>query len=523
MYRYLAALIIFLTLICGCTNYMDIDEGYPHDGEKSYKRVRQAAVAGQFYPGRSEELKLKVNQLLDFVSSREKAADINVKAIIVPHAGYEYSGQVAASAFDLLKGRKIKTAVIICNSHSDYFPGIAVDESDAWKTPLGSVEVDFELAEKIVNNSEIIQFNREVHTSDHTLEVQLPFLQTVIEGSFKIVPIVFGNAENGAYAHLSEALSKYLTPDDLLVISTDLSHYPESEIAREIDEKTLELIKAGDIGELEKHIKKTMERRLQNEQTLCCGIDGVKTLMSLAKEKNWEQAEILQYMNSGDLPGGDKSRVVGYGALVFGNQGKSEKLKVESNITEDLKLLNKDQKKQLLNIAKETVENFVKHRQVSEFDVKDEKLLEKEGAFVTLRFNGQLRGCIGQIAPSAKPLYEVVRDMAVSACSEDYRFKPVSQDELEEIVYEVSVLSAPAKINDWKNIELGRHGVIIKKGSNSGVFLPQVADETGWSLEKFLSELCSQKAGLAADCYRDKDTEILVFRAQVFSEDDNIE
>jgi AmmeMemoRadiSam system protein A len=180
-------------------------------------------------------------------------------------------------------------------------------------------------------------------------------------------------------------------------------------------------------------------------------------------------------------------------------------------------MLNYKEQKELLKIAKETVENFVATGEITEFNITDEKLKLSQGAFVTLTIAGQLRGCIGQIAPAREPLWQVVRDMAIAACSEDYRFNSVSEDELKKLEYEISVLSVPEPIGDWRKIELGRHGVIIKQGGRSGVFLPQVATETGWSLEEFLSELCSQKVGLESSCYKDKNAQILVFTAQVFN------
>ena len=179
-------------------------------------------------------------------------------------------------------------------------------------------------------------------------------------------------------------------------------------------------------------------------------------------------------------------------------------------------MLNSKEQKELLKIAKETVENFVINGKISEFKITNENLKHRQGAFVTLHKDGELRGCIGQIVPNDEPLWQVVRDMAIAACSEDYRFNSVSEDELKKLEYEISVLSVPEPIDDWRKIELGRHGVIIKQGGRSGVFLPQVANETGWSLEEFLSELCSQKVGLSSSCYKDKNAQILVFTAQVF-------
>lgn len=178
-------------------------------------------------------------------------------------------------------------------------------------------------------------------------------------------------------------------------------------------------------------------------------------------------------------------------------------------------LLKDEQKLFLLRIARETVERYVKEGVVTEFDISDNRLKEKEGAFVTLHTDGKLRGCIGQILPSNDMLWKVVRNMAIEAAVHDPRFLPVSMDELPDLEYEISVLSRPEAIDDWRRIELGKHGVIARQGIHSGVFLPQVAIETGWSREEFLSQLCRQKAGLDPDAYLDPDLELSVFTVQI--------
>ncbi|OGF27678.1 hypothetical protein A2303_00415 [Candidatus Falkowbacteria bacterium RIFOXYB2_FULL_47_14] len=178
--------------------------------------------------------------------------------------------------------------------------------------------------------------------------------------------------------------------------------------------------------------------------------------------------------------------------------------------------LSRKQKNILLDIARETVETYVKTGVIPDFDIRDERLNRPEGAFVTLSRNGQLRGCIGLIAPAGEPLWAVIREMAIAAASEDNRFLPVEPEELEDLEYEISVLSAPEPIKDWRKIEMGKHGVIIKSGLRSGVFLPQVAEHFHNNLEAFLSELCAGKAGLPRDYYKEKDALILIFTAQVF-------
>lgn len=476
-----------------------------------YENIRQAGFAGQYYPSDAKLLQEQISEYLAMVG--EKSTIGRVKAIIAPHAGYEFSGRIAAVSLKELRGQKIGTAVIICNSHAEYFNEIAIDNADAWQTPLGTVGIDKDLASKLIVADETIQFNGEVFGLDQTLEVQLPFLQSIIEGDFKILPVYFGNTASSSYQSLTKALVENMGDDDVLVISTDMSHYPAYEEANRIDQETLKKIKTCDIVELEKYEKNILSQQIVGEQTLLCGIDGVKTAMAMAKELNW-QAEIIDYANSGDAIGfGDTERVVGYGAMVFiETENRQQKIDNRKEKVE----LSDEQKEKLLNIAKQTVENFVRNGKISEFNISDERLNWQEGAFVTLKNKGQLRGCIGQILPIDEPLFRVVRDMAIEACSQDYRFNPVSEDELPSLEYEISVLSAPEKIDNWQDVELGKHGVIIKRDGKSGVFLPQVADETGWSREEFLSQLCWQKAGLEPDCYKDKDTEILVFTAQVF-------
>jgi len=466
------------------------------------KEIRPPAVAGQFYPAAAEEITEQINGYLKQASTPPVAGEI--KAIIVPHAGYDFSGQVAAYAFKLLEGVKINTAVLIGNSHTAYFDGAAIDSSDVWQTPLGQVAVDKELADKLIKADSAIKYDASVHGQDHVLEVEIPFLQVVLAGNFKIVPIMLGNKADDSYKKLAKALKDNLGENDVVVVSSDMSHYPKHEDANKIDRGALEKIKSGKVDELEKYVESVENSGVANEQTVLCGIDAVKTLLELARLSGWDKIEVLKYLNSGDVSGiGDKNRVVGYGAVAFAQ-------------IQTAGGLNREQRELLLTMAKETVESFVTTGQAPEFDVTDERLKQKQGAFVTLTKNGQLRGCIGQIVPTDEPLWQGVREMAVAACSEDGRFNPVEKSELDELEYEVSVLSAPEAIDDWKKIELGKQGVIIRKGGRSGVFLPQVATETGWTLEEFLGQLCSQKAGLSPSCYKDKDTEIQIFSAQVF-------
>ena len=472
------------------------------------KNIRQPAVAGQFYPAEPDKLKAEIEKFLKQATSSPWTGE--VRAMMVPHAGYDFSGPVAADGYKLLTGRKIKTVVLIGNSHQAYFSGLAIDTNDVWQTPLGSVAVDKALANKLISADDAIKFNGQPHQSEHSLEVQLPFLQTVLAEGFKIVPILFGNEPGDDWQKLAQALAKNLGPDDLVIASSDMSHYPADQDAQKIDRATLEKIKAGRVTDLEQYISQTEAKNIANEQTLLCGAEAVKTMVALAQAANWQESEIIQYADSWQTSKMDESRVVGYGVVAFAKI-KNEKQKIKNDE------LNEQQQKELLKIVKETVESFVTNGKVLEYDLTDERLNQHQGAFVTIYKNGLLRGCIGLIEPSDKPLWQVVRDMAMAAASQDQRFSPVTEDELPSLRFEVSVLSVPEKIDDWHKIQLGRDGVIIRKGFRSGVFLPQVATETGWSKEEFLAQLCWQKAGLAPDDYKSKDVELDVFTAQVFS------
>lgn len=493
---------------------------------KTKKIIRPAAVSGQFYPADQELLSRTINDYLADApaAALDSAATGTVKIILAPHAGYDYSAPVMAAAYKILIGQKIKRVYLIGNSHRSYFSGISLDDSAAWKTPLGQVAVDTKKVAELTAVSPLIKADRAAHLNDHILEVQLPFLQTVLGSDFKIVPLLFGSNDNDDYAVLAAVLADNLEDGDLLVISSDMSHYPLYETANKIDRQTLELIKNKDLAGLERQAQEAV-RNETGEETILCSLEAVKTGLVLARQLNLTP-QILVYKNSGDTLFGDKKAVVGYGAVIFTEDGtavfgqmaaasREETRDLGKNLSKE-ENLTKEEQEILLNIARESVENYVKNHKIPDFKVKEERLTNSQGAFVTIKKQGELRGCIGKIT-AKDSLWQVVRDMAIAAATEDDRFIPILENELKNLTYEISVLSVPTPLSDWRQIKLGRDGVIIKKGLNGGVFLPQVAAETGWNLEEFLSQLCRQKAGLAPDCYKDDPAvELSVFQAQVF-------
>jgi len=505
--------------------------------------IKEPNVAGGFYSADPKELSDSIDYLKQ--SAGPVPTDRKVLIAIVPHAGYPYSGSVAAYAFKAIGNIHYKTVVIIGPSHFYPFEGISVWPKGGFKTPLGVVSVDEDFAQALLKENPKFQFLPQVFSPEHSIEVELPFLQKTFEG-VRIVPILMGNPDPQVCRDLAAALDKLIgTRDDVLIlISSDMSHYYTYEVANQMDALTLQAIEEIDP-------KKFFEGCISRKMEMC-GFVPVTTALLFAKLRGIKHVEILKHANSGDTSG-DKSRVVGYSSVIFYSEllrvsGKrTELLRVSGKRTEllrapasvryedrvsgkrtellgaspsqeeGIRALSPAEKKELLRIARNSIETFVKTGKTPDITIKDARLEETEGAFVTIRKAGALRGCIGNII-GQEPLYETVRDMAVAAASRDPRFTPLTAAELKDINVEISVLSKPRRVKDVSEIQLGKHGVIVSKGGHQGVFLPQVADETGWSKEEFLSQLCNQKAGLPPDAWKDPNTALYVFTADVFAE-----
>lgn len=509
-------LIIFISAFIAACFFLSAckkPQDYPKlkiDKEKEKDMVRQPAVAGSFYPADKDVLKNQIDNFLD--KAKVVPAKQDLKILIVPHAGYDYSGLVAAWGFKQIK-KDYKTAILLGSSHSSYFSKAAVWNEGSWQTPLGFVDIDKSFADKLISENKKIQSNLNGHLNEHSLEVEVPFIQQVLPGA-KIVPILLGQSDDSVLQILADVLAKNFNQETLLVVSSDLSHYPPYEVANKVDKETIDAILSADVDEFGRVIKKNLDQ--SGTDTCACGADAVKVAMLMAKKLKANEIKLLKYANSGDT-GGDKSRVVGYAAVGFYENLKF-KMKNEKFQLKIKNLISKDGQKELLRIARETLESYLKNKKIPEFKIEDEVLNQPLSAFVTLRIDGNLRGCIGEFEPK-KPLYKVVQDKVIDAALHDSRFSPVDFNELKNIKIEISVLSTKVKIDDWRKIKLRKHGVVIQKGLRGGTFLPQVADDTGWTLEEFLENLCSGKAGLPKDCYKDKNTKIFTYTAQVFEEE----
>jgi MEMO1 family protein len=472
--------------------------------------VRQAGVAGGFYPADPKTLAAMMDDMLAHAASSQPPINDPILAVVAPHAGYQFSGPVAAYTYAALKGRKFSRVVVIAPSHYEAFNFTSVYEGDAYATPLGTVPVDKAFAKQLVQMSPTIKFSSRGHTptkegAEHALEVELPWLQRVL-GDFELVPIVMGDQSYENSRALGVALAKLIQGEDkdkdtLIVASSDLSHYHPYDEAVKIDHKTLNALQAWDYF--------SMSRNFEAHVWEACGGAPIVAAMIAAERMGANQAVVLKYANSGDITG-DHSRVVGYSADVF--------LKTSSGKTVGQQFsLTGHEKNELLALARKSVEYAVREKKPYEPGASASEVLNQErGAFVTLRKSGELRGCIGYTS-AAKPLYMTVRDTATFAALRDTRFQPVSASELPQIDYEVSVLSPLRRVLDIRQIKVGQHGLLMKNGAYEGLLLPQVPVEEKWDRQKFLEETCV-KAGMRSGCWKDENTDIFMFTAVVFGE-----
>lgn len=452
--------------------------------------VRQAVWAGQFYDADKAALAARIDGYL--ASAQPASVPGKIRALIVPHAGYIYSGKTAAFAYKLVQGSGIETVVILGPSHRVGFEGCSIYTGGAFATPLGLAQIDAPAAQAIAKSSGF-GFVPEAHAQEHSVEIQVPFIQEVLPQA-KIVPIVMGFPSEQNIRILAAALGKVLKDRKALVVaSTDMSHYLNQEEAAATDKATIELVRDQKVA--------TLLRKIERNENVLCGGAGVVTALLYAQKAGPAAVTVLRYADSTE-GGGPADGVVGYfSAAVSAAEPPSEFS------------LSSDGKKELLRLARQAVELFVKEGKLLDYEAKTPELLTAKGAFVTLKKDGDLRGCIGFIEP-VYPLAKTVIQCAVYAAAEDPRFGPVKAAELRALEYEISVLTPLVKIDDPARVRVGKHGLVIASGGRRGLLLPQVPVENNWDRLEFLAQACV-KAGLAPDAWR-KGADIFVFEAIVF-------
>jgi AmmeMemoRadiSam system protein B/AmmeMemoRadiSam system protein A len=495
-------------------------------------------VAGAFYPGSPEDLRREVKGYLDAAPAQTLEGE--VVGIQVPHAGYRYSAAVAAHAYKALQGvvgLKVDTAVII--GHDANAQGIValMSDAEAFETPLGRVAVDTDLVAALAKEKRGLVVHNRVHQRDHTVEVQLPFLQTVLPGC-RIVPMLFGDPKPENCRALAEALARAAGQRRLLVVaSTDLAHYPAQRLAEAMDRETMGRVAKADVEALFSYLEDTERRHIgENVQTAMCASGGVGTLLAYARARGSVSVCVLRQATSGDVPGGDASRVVGYAAAVVtvapqaaaapdpatpaaAATAVAAPTQPPAEAQGDSFSLAPEVQKELLALARRRITSAVRQEPFEYVPREPLKaaLTQRAPVFVTLHREGRLRGCIGMTAPRGE-LWTAVRDMAMAAAFEDRRFTPVREAELPSLHIEISVLSPLEPVSGADRVVPKRHGVVVRRQGHSGLFLPQVWEQIP-DRDRFLSILCSEKAHLPEDAWKDPTTQLLVFTVFAFEEE----
>ncbi len=483
--------------------------------------TRNPAVAGSFYPNDPVALEQLIDDHLGSIN-RLPEIDGRIVALVVPHAGLVYSGQIAAHAFKLLEEREVNTLILCGPSHRYRLDGLSVWGPDVqWQTPLGMIDCNKQLCEELIRFDKRIAAIPEAHASEHCLEVQLPYIQRTLD-RFSIVPVVTGAPTPSNISLLTEALGAIdIDEHTVMVASTDWQHYRPASSGWIMDSLGIDCLKNLDGIRL--------KRLLSDGRVEACGGGALVAVIEAAKMRGADRVKILKYGDSGDIFG-DKSKVVGYvAAVLYASEepsgGESEdragQIKNEGTSMTDVEKPNSDEylseaeKEQLLKIARATIVSHLDGKGIPEFEVSG-VLADHGAAFVTLEKNEKLRGCIGYTEAVA-PLYQTVTNCAVSAATRDPRFPPVTATEVSQLHIEISVLTPLTEINALDDIVVGRDGLMIVMGGNRGLLLPQVATDYGWNRTQFLEHTC-QKAGLPTDAYRNPAAVIYTFTALVFGE-----
>ncbi len=486
--------------------------------------VIKSHLSGSWYAADPVELRREIEAC---VINNPVKVDKEVNCVILPHAGYAYSLRAAVRTLSKVERSRFKRAVIIAPAHRVYTSQVSIEPSAGVITPLGQIDTDLALLEKIAELPEV-SINPNVHRDEHATQIQLPLLQYFFCSDFKVVSLVCGDLSRNELADFALNLRELIADDTLLVISSDFTHFGTSfrfvpfldnvpARLKQLDFMVFDCIKNNDFDGL--------LRKVEQSGVTVCGYKPIAIMLAMLPEQI--KVELVEYYTSGDLQGNYKNSVSYLGAAVSGNF----RLPPKGDLVNSLEtsavsgLLSEAAGQKLLELARAVIAYGLTYNRRPEA-VKNLELSWKEdipaefsavrGGFVTLHEHGRLRGCIGEIMPR-RPIEKVVLEQAINAAFADNRFRPVSSEELNELVIEISVLTPPRRIDSYQEIELGKHGILLNCRGRSSVFLPQVAPEQGWDLTETLNNL-SLKAGLPATAWQGADASFQVFEAQIFHE-----
>jgi len=420
--------------------------------------IRNPVVSGQFYPESASRLKTMIDKMVD-----KKAVKEEVIGLVLPHAGYIYSGPVTGAAISRIKFKD--TFIIIGPNHTGMGKPFSIMTEGTWKTPLGEVEIDSELGKKILATSSYLQEDSLAHQQEHSIEVQLPFLQ-YFKRDVKFVPIMFAYSTGETYKKIGKGLAKAIKESNkevVIIASSDMTHYESQESAKKKDTQAIEAIL--DLNE-DKLLKRVDELKIT-----MCGYAPAVALISAARELGATGAELVRYQTSGDTTG-DYSSVVGYAGIIITRMSP------------------------LTALAKKTVEAFVREGKIPQPGELTPEMKEKAGVFVSIHKLGELRGCIGTFEPTQPNVAEEIITNAISSATQDPRFPPITAGELKDLDYSVDVLTKPEPVKSKDQLDPKKYGVIVECGWRRGLLLP---DLEGVDSVDYQIEICRQKAGIAPD------------------------
>jgi AmmeMemoRadiSam system protein B/AmmeMemoRadiSam system protein A len=467
------------------------------------EQIHQATGAGRWYPADKEVLATQVDAFL--AEKPERVPEGAPVGIIAPHAGYRFSGRCAGAAFSFVKGRSYDRVIVLGISHRVPFEGASILKVDAYATPLGTIAVDRETCDRLLRHK-LFSTIPAAHAYEHSLENELPFLQRALKGRFKLVPILIGSVDEQGARSIAEQLRPLFDDSILIVASSDFTHHGRdynyvrfrTDLKKNLKKLAMEAagpIEALDVDGFRKHCEETGDT--------ICGRNAIGVLLCALQPGT--KGTAVRYYTSGDLLG-DYDSSVSYLSFVF---------------TRGVGMISEEGQTVLLGIARRTIEAGVRSEKLPPITEESPELQLHQGAFVTITKDGALRGCIGCFTAD-EPLCRVVQRMAHASAFEDVRFvdRRLRPGELADMQVEISVLSPMQRVKTpLEEVKLGVHGIYIRRGMRSGTFLPQVATEHNMTVEEFLSTCCAHKAGLPADAWKDPDTEVYVYSAQVFGEE----
>jgi AmmeMemoRadiSam system protein B/AmmeMemoRadiSam system protein A len=464
------------------------------------QEVKKSVIAGSWYPDDKIELEKMINKIyvqaptLDFYGE--------VLGLIVPHAGYQYSGAAAVNAYAALANQDIKRVIIMGPTHHIYFKGASILKVKYYETPLGKVELDQVACQALLQTKEFTS-NKAAHAQEHSVEIQLPLLQHVLK-DFKIIPIVVGELDKSDYEKIADNLRSYMDDYTIIIASSDFTHFGRRFGYMPFKDNFKENVQKLDFGALDKILHLDPDGFLQyidQTKATICGNRAIALLLKILGKNCY--AQLINYYTSGDLMGNYEDSV-SYASVCF---------------TKKREELNQKEKNVLLKLARDTLVTYLNKQKLPEINLKEyninPRLIQNQGVFVTINKKGQLRGCIGYIKGQA-PIYQAVVRNTINAATRDPRFYPMNTAEIKDVTIEISIMSPLKKIDSLDEIKVGTHGLYLVKGENSGILLPQVPGQYGWDKKTFLEQL-SNKAGLAKNAYKEG-ADIFIFSAQVFGE-----